>query len=578
MTEPLFSRDALSYKAGDVVAGRYRITGVVGRGGFGAVYAAEHTGTQQAVALKMLTTSGADDTEAIARFYREARITAGLSSPHTVRVFDVDRAKNGPLFIAMELLKGPTLEQVLKRLEAAQRIMSEQQTLQIAISILSSLAEAHAAGLVHRDLKPANVILSHVPGSDPVVKVLDFGCSRTVDSDLTLEGTVLGTPGYMSPEQCRGEAVDGRSDLYALGVISYRCTTGRLPFESEQPLTLIYKHASEPVPDPRTVSMHEVSETMAALLMRALEKTPDDRFHNARKMRQALRDASAHVSDAVRHANDTHTQIQGRQRSRNPLSQLIAFTFDEVQHEVGLDMPTVSEQQVISSGDARAGQTLAYAGGEPAVPPPALDTIQATDAFDAIETQGAEREEATELGEEGPSVPVSPTPLAPPPVNQHANWKIAIGVLLLLLGAIGVGLLWGSNVAAPTDLSRQRDQTAPERAAKAAPAPLDEPVLSAGAVPKAEADLDAAPPADTGAAADTAATVDAGAAPMNPAPDTATATPPKAVPAAPKRAPRKKRRRSTARKANAKRGAGNIAPAKGAKKKRPRLRGVVLED
>ena len=425
MANPLFSRDALSYEAGDVVADRYRVTGVVGRGGFGAVYAAEHTGTHQAVALKMLTAGGEDDSEASARFYREARITAGLSAPNTVRVFDVGRAQNGPLFIAMELLKGPTLEQVLKKLEAVGRIMSEQQAVRIAVSILNSLAEAHAAGLVHRDLKPANVMLAHVTGGEPVVKVLDFGCSSTIDSNLTVEGTVLGTPGYMSPEQCRGEHVDGRSDLYALGVILYRCTTGRLPFEGEQPLTLIYKHASEPVPDPREVSTHAVSDLMATVLLQSLEKKPDARFRDAQKMRRVLEDALSKLSADAHSAGDGHTQIQGARSSRNPLANLLTLTFDPgqfgeskgEQDAGGLNAATEGELELVA-GLAAAGQTLPY-GERPAAPQqaPQMTTAPAQPATaDDAAAQAAQlainQELPTQIGRAPSAVDVYPAPPA----------------------------------------------------------------------------------------------------------------------------------------------------------------------
>jgi hypothetical protein len=131
-------------------------------------------------------------------------------------------------------------------------------------------------------------MLHTMQGGTPVVKVLDFGCSHTQDSQLTSEGLVIGTPGYMSPEQCRGHAVDARSDLYALAVILYRAVTGRLPFEDTAPLTLMYRHANDTVPDPREVSMQEISPGFAKLLMQGLAKNPEDRFANAADMRKSL--------------------------------------------------------------------------------------------------------------------------------------------------------------------------------------------------------------------------------------------------------------------------------------------------
>lgn len=284
-----FTRDALSYKAGEIVAGRYRVSGILGKGGFGAVYAAEHTGTRQPIALKVLTVDPATaEDDVIARFYREAQITAQLNSRHTVRVFDVGQADGGPMFQAMELLRGPTLEQVLRRLKKAGQTLSETQAIDVALPILGSLQEAHKAGLVHRDLKPANIMLADLGEDEPVVKVLDFGIARTEDSSLTGKGKALGTPAYMSPEQCQGRALDGRADLYSLGVILYRCVTGALPFESANALTLMWMHANNPIPDPRRAGALELSDGLVECFEIALAKHPDDRFSDARDMRWAF--------------------------------------------------------------------------------------------------------------------------------------------------------------------------------------------------------------------------------------------------------------------------------------------------
>jgi len=274
---------------GDLIEGRYRVTGILGRGGFGAVYSAEHTGTQQRIALKMLLPSqdGADEGE-VRRFYREAQVTAKLKHPNTVRVFDVGQTAAGALFIAMEMLHGPTLEAHLRQLARAGQVMSERETVQLGIDVLRSLHEAHGQGLVHRDLKPANIMLADSGDDDPIVKVLDFGIARAKDSSLTGAGTALGTPAYMSPEQCVGHPLDGRSDLYSLGVILYRCLVGQPPFTDKNPLTLMFQHAQAPVPDLAKTAQSPVSAGFVAAVTRALAKSRDDRFDSARAMRQAL--------------------------------------------------------------------------------------------------------------------------------------------------------------------------------------------------------------------------------------------------------------------------------------------------
>ncbi|MCO4760962.1 MAG: protein kinase [Myxococcales bacterium] len=593
MSEPLFDRDALSYQASDVVAGRYRVTGVLGRGGFGAVYAAQHTGTQQPIALKMLTSDGDEESEA--RFYREARITAALSSPNTVRVFDVGRADRGPLFIAMEMLKGPTLEHVLKKLEAHNRVMSEQQAATICVSMLNSLAEAHAAGLVHRDLKPANIMLAQVSGSDPVVKVLDFGCSSTADSDLTLEGTVMGTPGYMSPEQCRGEAVDPRSDIYAVGVMLYRCATGRLPFVSDQPLTLIYKHVSEAIPDPRTVSTHNISDTMAELLLRALAKDPNERFADAQQMRMAFRNAMTTFGAHVRSAGDGHTQIQGRRSDAHVLSNLLGTTFDDVQDSLKragvAEEPTPTDE--IFDGNTLDYQTGTQGGGEAAAGPATsvAGSIRDGEAM-APAMSGpavAEAMDAT-ASEEGEAVAAAP-PATTTSRGKNSQWALVVVLLILVIGA-GLGLRrlleapdprpkGAPNLPATT--SAPPSKTAGNSNSQAilkGKTPAQQPD-----VPALEADASAAPAADaSGHASDAVrigSTPDAGAAPVAEKPPASAAKPRRANEATKRLKPRPNSRRPVRPKAPAatRPSRANKQPAtKRPPKARRRLRGAVMDD
>ena len=206
--------------AGDVIERRYKLERQLARGGFGVVWSARHLRTNQQVAIKLLDGDRAAlRPGSVDRFLREARITAALRHPNTVRVFDVggdDASRDDPLYLVMEHLRGSTLEDVLFALSTRDIAMSEAAAIDIAMPVLGSLAEAHAAGLVHRDLKPGNIMLSEVVGASPVVKVLDFGCIYMRGSQLTVDGNVFGTPGYMSPEQIRGEPVDARSDLFAL--------------------------------------------------------------------------------------------------------------------------------------------------------------------------------------------------------------------------------------------------------------------------------------------------------------------------------------------------------------------------
>ncbi len=278
----------LDFDHGQVVAGRYKLGGVLGRGGFGAVYQAHHLSTHQQLAIKFLAIDlESEGDSAIRRFFKEAKVTSQLTHPNTVRVYDFGQSENGALFMAMELLVGPTLERLLRDRTVSGSPLSEAEACDIGIAVLRSLAEAHAKDLVHRDLKPANIMIAAVPDEAPVVKVVDFGIARTRESSLTGAGR-LGTPNYMSPEQCAGRDLDGRSDLYALGAVLFRCITGRAPFRADDPLAIMYSHRHESPPDPRALAPGKVSDAFAEVLLRALAKDPDARFADAKAMRQAL--------------------------------------------------------------------------------------------------------------------------------------------------------------------------------------------------------------------------------------------------------------------------------------------------
>jgi serine/threonine-protein kinase len=253
----------------------------------GTVYSAVHLGTQQLVALKVLQPqAGSSGTETL-RFYREAQVTASLRHPNTVRVFDVGELDGGGgHFIAMELLRGPTLESVLSR-----GCLTQDDTIRMAIPVLRSLHEAHTNRLVHRDLKPSNIMLAETGDDEPSIKVLDFGIARSHESSLTETGTALGTPTFMSPEQGQGREIDGRSDLYSLGVLLFNCVVGQPPFVDDNPINIMLGHIMKPVPDLRVAAKTPVSDAFALCVAKALEKKPEDRFPDARSMRLALEEA-----------------------------------------------------------------------------------------------------------------------------------------------------------------------------------------------------------------------------------------------------------------------------------------------
>lgn len=278
--------------AGEVVGARYRVVGVLGRGGFGTVYEVEHVTTGHAVALKVLAQQPGEEGEELARrFFKEAATTSRLSHPNTVRVFDFGQTERGDLFLAMERLVGETLQDRLAYFATRKQRMDEVEAVEIGVAVLRSLGEAHAHGLVHRDLKPANIFLHEVAASEAIVKVLDFGIVKEIDATLTQAGKAIGTPTHMSPEQAMGRQVDARCDLYALGILLYECLTGALPFYAESPLAIVMMQVTEPVPPLATRAPGVVRPAIAAVVERVLAKDPEERWADAATMRVALQKA-----------------------------------------------------------------------------------------------------------------------------------------------------------------------------------------------------------------------------------------------------------------------------------------------
>lgn len=273
---------------GSVIADRYKLLSLLGEGGMGAVYKAEHVRMGKALALKLLRGDFARDAGAIKRFADEAQIVSRLSHPHTIAVFDFGEiGVAAGLYLAMEYVPGKDLASVLRtegRLPAPRVITLGQQ-------ILGSLAEAHDAGIVHRDVKPGNVMVTKTRGGEDFVKVLDFGIAKLRDdsgaASVTSVGAIIGTPSYLAPEQARGREVDARADLYAAGAVLFELLAGRPPFVAPNPMAVVNAHLHDP-PPPLQEHAPEVSNAIAEVVHRALSKAPEDRFQSADEMREAL--------------------------------------------------------------------------------------------------------------------------------------------------------------------------------------------------------------------------------------------------------------------------------------------------
>jgi eukaryotic-like serine/threonine-protein kinase len=261
-----------------IVDGRYRVLRRLGSGGMADVYEAEDTQLGRRVALKLLHRRFAEDAEFVERFRREASAAAGLSHPNVVQVFDRGEW-DGTYYIAMELLEGRNLKQVVREHGALDPALA----VDIVLQILKAARFAHRRGIVHRDIKPHNVIVDE----EGRAKVTDFGIARAGASDMTETGSIMGTAQYLSPEQAQGRPVDARSDLYSIGVVLYELLCGVPPFDADSPVTIALKQVSEE-PVPPSQRNPAVPPALDAVVMVALRKEPGERFQDAESFIAAL--------------------------------------------------------------------------------------------------------------------------------------------------------------------------------------------------------------------------------------------------------------------------------------------------
>ena len=267
---------------GKSIFGDYVIRKKLGEGGMGSVYLAENREIDHRLAIKVLHTREAND-ELIKRFNREAKATARLTHPNIIRVLVFGRSETGLMYLAMEFVEGKPLRDVL--FHAGH--FDELRSIAIMRQALHALAEAHELGIVHRDLKPDNIMLTNFRGVDDYVKILDFGIAKVKEPDgkpnqkLTQAGVVYGTPEYLSPEQAMAKELDGRSDLYSMGVILYEMVTGAIPFESPTAVGILAAHVYNQPKPPIERAMHKVHPEMNKIILRAMEKDPNKRYQSS---------------------------------------------------------------------------------------------------------------------------------------------------------------------------------------------------------------------------------------------------------------------------------------------------------
>jgi serine/threonine-protein kinase len=278
---------------------RYLVEDKIGEGGFGAVFRGKQIATGREVALKILHPHNSSDQTIIARFKREAEACSKLRDVHTVTTYDFDETEDGILYLAMELLRGRSLH----HLQKSDGVLKPERVLGILDQVSQSLGEAHANGIVHRDMKPENVFIETRPGagnqSEDYVKVLDFGIAKMISGEkevqaLTAVGQTLGTLEFMSPEQLRGQKLDGRSDIYALGMMSYEMLTGVLPFQSaKSPIEIINFHMKQQPPAPSKLAEEKkaglkIPQAVDDIILKRVAMNRDDRFADTTELRAAI--------------------------------------------------------------------------------------------------------------------------------------------------------------------------------------------------------------------------------------------------------------------------------------------------
>ncbi|MCC6749412.1 MAG: protein kinase [Deltaproteobacteria bacterium] len=304
---------------GRQIIGQYVVRQKLGEGGMGAVYLADQPAVGRQAVIKVMHREYSHDPQVVSRFEVEARAASQLNHPHIVTIYNYGAMEDGTLFLAMEYCTGSTLEAAVRAAP-----MSSPRAARIGAQVCDALADAHRRGIVHRDLKPSNAMLLEVGRQRDYVKVLDFGIAKMEGVSMTRTGSMVGTPQYMSPEQLRGEEIDGRSDLYSLGIMLYEMVTGQLPFQATSLAGLMHKHLSEePQPPTRVAPHRDVTPALEAVILRALAKVPGARFRDADEMGQALESCAQGLTPVLPLSTE-RTQAPAAERSTSPAALWVA--------------------------------------------------------------------------------------------------------------------------------------------------------------------------------------------------------------------------------------------------------------
>ena len=401
---------------GRTLDGKYRIDGFLKRGGMGSVYRGTHVLLNKPVAIKLIRPELVTSQDIIERFFREARAAAKLSHPNIVTVHDLGQTEDGTLYIAMEIVDG----QSLKDLIVAEGPWAPARALRFCRGVASALSVAHRNGIVHRDLKPQNIMVFQDSEGNESPKLLDFGIAKTLEPDspaLTSTGMVLGTPHYMSSEQAKGMPADQRSDIYALGVILYEMLVGKVPFDDKSIPSILVKHLTE-APRPPSTLRRDIPREVETLVLRCLEKDPEKRFQTADDLGKAL---------AARVETESHRILDPTVATVPPTEQI-----------------TVES----SPGLTGAGGASAARAPAPLPFPPPLPAGEATRKMDSGTVRAREVQAGTP-----PPQPVKPQG------GSRSGLFLGVAVIGVLLVAMAVGafllvrLLRGGSSETPTPVA-----------------------------------------------------------------------------------------------------------------------------
>jgi serine/threonine protein kinase len=453
---------------GRLINDRFRVTAAIGHGGMGKVYKALQSPLDRVVALKVLGAGHDRDPNFYKRFFLEASVTAKLTHPNTITLYDYGQSQDGIFFIAMEFVDGRTLSAAMQQ----EGPLSQDRVVHIAQQICRSLREAHGLGIIHRDLKPANVMLLDQHDDHDFVKVLDFGLVKfyqgdNVEADITNAGTFMGSPHYIAPEQARNQNPDQRCDIYSLGVLLHHMLTGKVPFTAANPVDIIMKHLHDPPPPIRQVRPElNLHPELEAIALRCMSKDREDRYQSMDELLAHLKSVRQElIGTSGRHSTPPQPGVGSRPRARGPLPGATPH------NALPMRMPSGAMASVPAT-PAHGQHTSSFprpaaAKTPPPPPPDALDLADGGDdsapdgALDPAPDDGLEPapiDAPILLRNSGPAPRVAP---------RRSRALLALPVLALL-GAAGAAAIWPRHAVQTQHPIFQLD------------ASTDRPTLSAG--------------------------------------------------------------------------------------------------